>query len=163
MANSQSIFEIGFEDEKSNYLSFEITTKHASLTESTLQHSCLGDIFYNDELDFLEVQWVNNIMKAAYKEFMAIAIAAKAWISDPPAVGAIEDFQEMFNSQPPHGYTVERSVETAILSISSQSLMSIMMDGVSYPQPDIRFQFFLFLCCRLRNHQTKDLYVTDRL
>ncbi|XP_011651613.2 homeobox-leucine zipper protein GLABRA 2 [Cucumis sativus] len=103
-----------------------------AVTSDNSCHSCLGDIFYNDELDFLEVQWVNNIMKAAYKEFMAIAIAAKAWISDPPAVGAIEDFQEMFNTPPPHGYTVERSVETAILSISSQSLMSIMMDGAQW-------------------------------
>ncbi|KAL4030395.1 hypothetical protein IC575_008631 [Cucumis melo] len=92
-------------------------------------HSCLVDIFYNDELDFLEVQRINNIIKAAYKEFMAIAIAAKAWILDPPAVGAVEEFQEMFHTPPPHGYTVERTVETAILSIPSRSLMSIMMDG----------------------------------
>lgn len=90
---------------------------------------------------------------------MAIAIAAKAWILDPPAVGAVEEFQEMFHTPPPHGYTVERTVETAILSIPSRSLMSIMMDGVSYPQPDIRFQLFLFLSCKLRSHQTKDLYL----
>lgn len=142
--NDKNMFEIDFINDK-------ITTTCViwawveSLTESKLQHSCSVDIFYNDELDFLEVQRINNIMRAAYKEFMEIAIKTKAWTFDPPPVGSVEDLQEMFHTPPPHGSTVECSVESAMLSISSRSLISIMMNGVSYPQSDIGFQFSLFV------------------
>ncbi|XP_038888128.1 homeobox-leucine zipper protein PROTODERMAL FACTOR 2-like [Benincasa hispida] len=93
------------------------------------EHSCSVDIFYNDQLDFLEVQRINNIMRAAYKEFMEIAIKAKPWIFDPPPLGSVEDLQEMFHTPPPHGSTVECSVQSAILPISSRLLISLMMDG----------------------------------
>ncbi|KAG7011292.1 Homeobox-leucine zipper protein HDG1, partial [Cucurbita argyrosperma subsp. argyrosperma] len=101
-----------------------------SLTESTMQDSSIGEIFYNDEPDFLEMQRVNNIIKAAYKEFMAIAMRANALIFHPPAVGSVEDLQEMFHTTPPRGYTVECSVEYDVLSITPESLITIMMNGV---------------------------------
>ncbi|XP_022967641.1 uncharacterized protein LOC111467085 [Cucurbita maxima] len=100
------------------------------VSPSCSDDSSIGDIFYNDEPDFLEMQRVNNIIKAAYKEFMAIAIRANALIFHPPAVGSVEDLQEMFHTTPPRGSTVECSVEYDVLSITPESLITIMMNGV---------------------------------
>lgn len=90
------------------------------------------DIFFNDGLDFLEVQRVNNIVRAAYKEFMTLASKENAWVLSPPVVGSVEEFQEMFHTPPPHGSTVQCSIESAILPIPSHFLISLMMDAVRY-------------------------------
>ena len=103
------------------------------LTELTLQYSCSMDILSNDELGFLELQNLNNIMKAAYKEFMTIAVTANAWVFHPPVVGSVEDIQEMFHTPPPQGSIVECSVVSVVFPVTSRLLTSIMMDTVRYP------------------------------
>ncbi|XP_023532407.1 homeobox-leucine zipper protein PROTODERMAL FACTOR 2-like [Cucurbita pepo subsp. pepo] len=91
-------------------------------------YSCSMDILSNDELGFLELQNLNNIMKAAYKEFMTIAVTANAWVFHPPVVGSVEDIQEMFHTPPPQGSIVECSVVSVVFPVTSRLLTSIMMD-----------------------------------
>lgn len=103
------------------------------LTELAMQSWSSEDILYSEELGYLEVQELNNIMRAAYREFMTIAVKANAWVFDLPALGSVEDLQELFHTSAPHGSTVECSVESAVLPITSTMLISTMMDAVRYP------------------------------
>ncbi|KAA8550708.1 hypothetical protein F0562_002392 [Nyssa sinensis] len=77
---------------------------------------------------FMEVQEANNISKAAYKELMTIALEAQTWVVSTPALGSLEEFLQMFRSPPPSGMRVERSIESAIVPVAPDSLVTLMMD-----------------------------------
>lgn len=91
------------------------------------------DCNYNPlECGFLELQEANNISKAAFKEVMTMALEAKTWVVGTPALGSIEELQQMFRSPAPPGMRVESSIETAILPLAPKNLVSLLIDVVRF-------------------------------
>ncbi|KAK9281919.1 hypothetical protein L1049_004827 [Liquidambar formosana] len=77
---------------------------------------------------YLELQEVNNISKAAYKDIITKAMELKTWVVASPALGSIEELMQMFRSPPPSGMRNECSIESAVIPINPEVLISIMMD-----------------------------------
>ncbi|PSS14053.1 Homeobox-leucine zipper protein, partial [Actinidia chinensis var. chinensis] len=86
------------------------------------------DSIANTENFYLELQEANNISKAAYKDLIMTAFETKTWIVGIPAMGSVEEFLEMFRSPPPPGMRVERSIESAVVPMAPDLLISVMMD-----------------------------------
>ncbi|XP_030934376.1 homeobox-leucine zipper protein ROC2-like isoform X1 [Quercus lobata] len=113
--------------------SLDISSKPAKLPTSKLLHPVQAPMANHSdsnsvESKFLKLQEANNISKAAYKEIMGMALEANTWVVGTPALGTIEEFQQIFKTLPPPGMRVECSVETAILPIAPENLVSVLMD-----------------------------------
>lgn len=79
----------------------------------------------NPDTDFQAVQEANTISKAAYQEFLRIALEVNSEFKrniEPPVLGSIEDIQQMFQSASSPETRVDRSTESVILPISSTEL-----------------------------------------
>jgi len=117
--------------------SLDISSKPAKLPTSKLLHPVQAPMANHSdsnsvESKFLKLQEANNISKAAYKEIMGMALEANTWVVGTPALGTIEEFQQIFKTLPPPGMRVECSVETAILPIAPENLVSVLMDVVRF-------------------------------
>lgn len=122
--------------------SLDISSEPAKLPTSKLRHPVQAPMANHTdsnsvESKFLKLQEANNISKAAYKEIMALALEANTWVVGTPALGTIEEFQQMFKTLPPPGMRVECSVETAIVPIAPENLISVLMDVVRFPNTSI--------------------------
>ncbi|KAK7825505.1 hypothetical protein CFP56_033100 [Quercus suber] len=117
--------------------SLDISSEPAKLPTSKLLHPVQAPMANHSdsnsvESKFLKLQEANNISKAAYKEIMGMALEANTWVVGTPALGTIEEFQQMFKTLPPPGMRVECSVETAIVPIAPENLVSVLMDVVRF-------------------------------
>ncbi|XP_057508507.1 uncharacterized protein LOC130791381 [Actinidia eriantha] len=100
-------------------------------TASFYGDSC-PDSIANTVNFYLELQEANNISKAAYRDLIMTAFETKTWIVGIPALGSVEEFLEMFRRSPPPGMRVERSIESAVVPMAPDLLISVMMDAVRF-------------------------------
>lgn len=91
---------------------------------------------------FLEMQECYNICMAAYKEIMTLALKANTWVVDIPVLGSIEKLHYMFREPPSPGMEIEYSIESSVVPLRLDNVVTTMTNVVC----DISFIIFFGFC-----------------
>lgn len=130
--SEQSLQEPTAGDDLDNYENSLSCADNSGQSEKSSDSEDIPDNIEENDTFYLELQEVNIISKAAYKELMTLAVEAKTWVVATPALGSLEEFLQMFRSPTPPGKRVEYSIQSASVPIDPELLVSIMMDVVRF-------------------------------
>lgn len=130
--SEQSLQEPTAGDDLDNYENSLSCADNSGQSEKSSDSEDIPDNIEENDTFYLELQEVNIISKAAYKELMTLAVEGKTWVVATPALGSLEEFLQMFRSPPPPGKRVEHSIHSASVPIDPELLVSIMMDVVRF-------------------------------
>ncbi|KAG5567383.1 hypothetical protein RHGRI_002812 [Rhododendron griersonianum] len=115
-------------DDLDNYENSLSCADNSGQSEKSSDSEDIPDNIEENDTFYLELQEVNIISKAAYKELMTLAVEAKTWVVATPALGSLEEFLQMFRSPPLPGKRVEHSIQSASVPIDPELLVFTMMD-----------------------------------